>query len=672
MPSSKLFSLLCIIFISSTVFAQKGKTVSPIYKFGDVKVEDFAPSKYDIDPEASAVVLADIGSSKFEGNNHGDFSIVYKHFRRIRILNKNGFEHSKFEIVLHNNYAAEEKLENQEAVTYNINNGTVVSSKLDKSSIFKSQLVKGLSITRFSLPEIREGSIIEYSYSVKSPFYEYLRNWDFQSDVPKLWSQYDVAVPAIFNYVMEEQGGLNYTVDEGKLTKENYDIISSGGIEGLKIMSMNTDVVCHFWAIKDVPAFKTEAFTSSRENYLKRITFQMKFIKWPDGTIDDRMGNWQSFSNALMKNEYFGKDLSESNSFASDVDKVILNTSSQKQKAIKIFQYVRDNFICTSSYGTGLDNTLKKIYQIKKGNVAEINLLLTSLYRSRGFEADPVLLSTRENGRVNEIFPLRSKFNYLISRVKVDDDYYLVDASDNSLGFGIRGENLYNGSGRLIGETPILIPMLADSLKEKKFTSVFIYNDDDNKGMNGTYTSQLGTYATLALRKEVKKDGENEYYNKIKKGYLFDIKIKNQKIDSLNDLEKPVAINYDFTFDKSGGIIYFNPFLSGTLKENPFKSENRVYPVEMPYGINYTYMLNMEIPKGYVIDELPKPALVKLNDEEGYFEYILSKAEDIIQMRVKLVLNKATFLKEDYKTLRDFYAFVVKKESEMIVFKKIN
>jgi hypothetical protein len=33
-------------------------------------------------------------------------------------------------------------------------------------------------------------------------------------------------------------------------------------------------------------------------------------------------------------------------------------------------------------------------------------------------------------------------------------------------------------------------------------------------------------------------------------------------------------------------------------------------------------------------------------------------------------LNKANFQPEDYNTLRDFFAYVVKKQSEQIVFKK--
>jgi hypothetical protein len=106
-------------------------------------------------------------------------------------------------------------------------------------------------------------------------------------------------------------------------------------------------------------------------------------------------------------------------------------------------------------------------------------------------------------------------------------------------------------------------------------------------------------------------------------------------------------------------------------KNNPFKSEERHYPVEMPYKVEETYVLSMEIPKGYQVDEMPKSAKVAYNETDGLFEYLIQKSGNNIQMRMHLKLNKANFQTEEYATLRDFFSYVVKKENEQIVFKKI-
>jgi hypothetical protein len=83
-----------------------------------------------------------------------------------------------------------------------------------------------------------------------------------------------------------------------------------------------------------------------------------------------------------------------------------------------------------------------------------------------------------------------------------------------------------------------------------------------------------------------------------------------------------------------------------------------------------TYILNMEVPEGYKIEEVPKSTKVLFNTDEGYFEYIVQKDENNIQLRSRVKLLKADFKPDDYAVLRDFFAFVVKKQSEQFVFKK--
>ena len=111
--------------------------------------------------------------------------------------------------------------------------------------------------------------------------------------------------------------------------------------------------------------------------------------------------------------------------------------------------------------------------------------------------------------------------------------------------------------------------------------------------------------------------------------------------------------------------------LGEDMKKNPFTSSERLYPVEMPYTTHEIFVLDMEIPKGYTVDEMPKSVRYKLNEDEGMFEYIISKSADKIQMRSRVDINKANFQQEDYQSLREFFSFIIKKQSEQIVFKKI-
>ena len=144
-----LLALLVLLFSSVTSFAQdKSKA-----KFGNITPEDFAPKAYAVDSNAAAVVIADIGSSVIEGNSKSWFSLVYKHYKRVHILNKNGYDVANVSIPIYVDGSDEEKLDRLKAVTYNLENGKVVETKLDvKESVFKDKIDKNRSIKKFTFP----------------------------------------------------------------------------------------------------------------------------------------------------------------------------------------------------------------------------------------------------------------------------------------------------------------------------------------------------------------------------------------------------------------------------------------------------------------------------------------------------------------------------------------
>ena len=181
----------------------------------------------------------------------------------------------------------------------------------------------------------------------------------------------------------------------------------------------------------------------------------------------------------------------------------------------------------------------------------------------------------------------------------------------------------------------------------------------------------MGEMQSEGMREKMKKTTADDYFKSIKKSFSFDVNLDNTIIDSLAQPEMPVAVQYDVSFKPEDDIIYFTPVLSeGAYKENPFSAAQRFYPVEMPYCVDETYVLNMEVPNGYKVDELPKSTRVSLNDNEGMFEYLIQQSGDNIQLRCRTKINKATFDPEDYETLRNFFAFIVEKEGEQVVFKK--
>src|SRR6266498_3445254 len=115
MQHRKFYLLTSLLFIVLNLTAQDKSSV----KYGKISSADFANKAYSIDSNANGVVIADIGSTQIVGNSKVWFSLEFKHYRRVHILNKNAYDAANVEIELFANGDVEEKLDNLKAVTYN-------------------------------------------------------------------------------------------------------------------------------------------------------------------------------------------------------------------------------------------------------------------------------------------------------------------------------------------------------------------------------------------------------------------------------------------------------------------------------------------------------------------------------------------------------------------------
>lgn len=665
----KTLSIVLCLAASTFLHAQD----KPPAKFGKISPADFDIKAPSYDTAADAVVIADVGSSEFVGNVKGWFTLEFRHFRRIKILNKNGFDAATIEIPLYGTSSYGQKLEGLKAYTYNLENGKVVETKLDDKSVFTDKVNKYYMEKKFTFPALKEGSIIEYTYTLRSDYINNLQPWAFQGGYPCMYSEYDVSLPNFFQYVTITQGFLPFKRTAGSSRNTTFRLSIPGGADRDENLSFDDEVVDTKYTMKDIPSLKPEPYTTTIRNYISKIEFQLSRYAFPHSVTKDKMGNWFSLSLGLMKDEDFGADLNSSNGWMDDEMKNITKgVASPLDQAKKIYAYIRDNFTCTSHDDLYISNPIKTVFKNRNGNEADINLLLVAMLKHDHLNADPVILSTRSHGFTNEIYPLRSRFNYVIVKVDIDSSTYYLDASQPWEGFGHLPEYCYNGHARVINpENPIPIYFDADALLERNVTTVFMANETGKGVLNGRVMSVKSYIESSDIREKVRDKGEKEFFKKVQAAYPGEWEISNSSIDSLKIIDEPVTVNYDVQFKADGeDILYFNPMMSEAYKENPFKAAERVYPVEMPYGFDETYVLNMDIPAGYVIDEVPKSTKVTFNGDEGFFEYLIAKDDNGLQFRSRIQLKKANFKPEDYATLRDFFAFIVKKQSEQIVFKK--
>ena len=590
------FLLFCAAsFLFSTTYSQDKPNIKP----GKISSGDFTVNSPVVDSNSNAVVLADVGTCKFVGNDKGWFTVIFTKYKRVKILNKNGFPAANVNILLYKNGDAVEKIKDLKAATYNLTNGSVTPTKLDDKNIFEDVLTKNYIEKKFTFPAVKEGSIIEYSYQMESDFLFHLPSWEFQGEYPCLWSSYEVRVPAVFNYTIlkQENSYINSTDEKSETFKVKEGDNLAYRID--EIYAINTNITIKNWVMKDVPAMQIQDYTSSIENYISKLEFQLSEYRFPDRPIEKKMKDWDMVNKEMLKDDDFGRPIIEENAWVSDELKNIQKDGlSDEQKARNIFTYIRDNYTCTRHAGIFLSENMNFRTIIKKrtGSVSDLNLLLIAMLRNSSLVADPVILSTREHGTVHPQYPMLQKFNYVICRLQINGIHYYLDASNPYLGFGKLQSKCYNGIARVINEQPTSVNLNADELIENKSSNISLVNAIS--GMTGKYHTTLGYNASLVLRQKVFDDKQKDYFGDEEKKYSEDVTIKSGTIDSLKGYNDPVAISYDVDIKlKNDELIYFDPMLAEQIKENPFKAQNRIYPVELPYASNAIYNLDMEIPK---------------------------------------------------------------------------
>jgi len=667
-------AVLCLCLSVLHPFAQGlGKAK---HMLGKLTAADFTlPATTIVDSNTNAVTLADLGDVHFIGDKRGWFSYVYVRQTRIKILNKKAFDLATVKVDLYGESDEDrDKLSNVTASAWNLENGQLQETKLEPKDVYTSKTNKRWTEAKFSVPGVKEGSILEYTYTIVSQYNFDLPSWKFQSErYPCLSSEYHVEIPTTLNYVLVRQGVHPYAVDKGSTGNGTYFVTEKA--DGASMGAPDHDytvsaiTVKHDWVMKNIPAFGTEHYLTTPDNYIDEISFQLSST-YNGVESTAHMNTWAKATEELLTGSQFGGALNDDDEAITGLADKIPEGSSSTATAKAVYYYVSQHFTCIG-HDKYVRTNLRDVIRNNSGTVGEINLLLTGLLRKKGLAADPVLLSTREHGFNMASYPMLEKLNYVIVRLHLGDKVYYLDAARPDLGFGTLAPDCYNGHARIISKTDSgSVYFWADSLKERKVTMVLMSGTD--KGLTGTWQSSPGMLESYNVRRKIAEHGQDQFFKDIQTSWGDDAEISDGGIDSVDRLEEPVKIHYDFLLKQQPGapVLYFYPIMGDEWHTNPFMAAERKYPVEMYYTIDQTYIFSLMIPDGYVVDELPKSAKVAFNGDEGYFEYLIVNQGGQIQLRCRVRLNKAWFGAEDYSTLRDFFGFIVKKENEQIVLKK--
>ena len=659
-----------------------GAPTAPLVKFGKPEPADFVAKNFVGDSAAGAVVLYDYGSTRFRLNGLR-FQLESERITRIKILKKSGYDVATVEVPLYHRGESAEKLLALRGFTYNEVGGKIEKVKLEASTTFVEERTKNVRVRKFTLPGVREGAVIEYAYTVSSDFMFNFQNWTFQREIPTRWSEFRASIPEYFDYKMVMQGYEPLALQTKEETSAHYTAHESASIDmtGQRVSSATETITAratsYHWAMQNVPALRDEPYMTTMRDYVARLNFELAGERMPGQAYQNVTGSWPKINADLRSSEEFGALLGRAGFLDAALKPLVAQYPDPLARAAAVRQLVMQAVKYDGSNRYFASGPLRRSYELHRGSSADVNLLFIAALRQAGLPAEPVLLSTRSHGRVNQFFPLLEQFNYVIGVLPLaDDKELLLDATEPLLPIGLLPTHCLNQIGRLVptkdgaeGRWVTLTPIQ----RHLHFQDIKLTMDAQGN-LSGKVHEEHGGYAGASVREQLLQLGEKKYATELANRHSG-WEMSAYKFNAVNEPGTPLALNYELTRPASGAPstseVYLNPLATFVETQNPFRQEKRTYPVDFGALRQEVIVLTLTLPAGYTA-ELPQPASLALPDKGGRYVYSASTtAPGTVQFVSRLTLDKPIYSAEEYTSLREFYRLALAKQAEAVVLKKM-
>ena len=654
-------------------------SVAQDYRFGKVSKEELLQKEHPTDPSANAAVLYREVKTEFQYNQDSGWYMVTDYFERVKIYNKEGFDWANAEINLYKG-EGEDKLLGLRGNTYYLDeNGKVQDEKLRKDGIFEEETSKYLTQTKITMPAVREGAVIEYKYTINSPFIFNIDEFRFQEIIPIEKVNMVFKTPEYFIYKTHQRGWEPYKVD--KFTRERS--MSFRQLEPMDTRTFGKSIRetitreikfkedTYTVDLENVPALKEEAFVGNLNNYTTALQFEMSYIDFPGSPLKTYATNWEDVSKSIYRVDLFGAELERKNYFEKDLNNILQGVSSSEEKIGRIFSYVLNKMTWNGYNGYYTNEGVRDAYKKGSGNAADINLMLVAMLRHANLEANPVLVSTKSHGI--PLFPTRNGFNYVIAGVELPQGTLLLDATNKDAEIGVLKSSIQNWKGRVVKKDGTsswvslssMIPAVKSTMIAAEITPDLMLTGKNQSRFTGNYA--------FKYRSDFKSLNEDAQRKKIEKD-LTPAELANLEFENLASPGAPVSLKYDFEamdlVEDVAGKLYFSPMVFLATEETPFKTETRLYPIDFGYPIKDRYIVTISLPEGYNVESLPENVVYNLGENQGTYRYLISQAGNKLQLSVEFAINQSYIAAEDYGNLKKFFELLIAKENEKVVLSK--
>lgn len=647
-------------------------------KWGKVSKEELKMTLYEPDPDAGAVVLGDVGHISIEVAT-GDILYKLEHHRRVKIITQSGYDQGNVAIYYYalNDYETITGLKAQVILP----NGDEVEVK--GKDIFDEKINQYYSAKKFAFPGLVPGCVVEYRYTKSSKSYYNLEPWYFQGNIPVVLSQLTTEIPEWYHYVTFTQGK-KAKIDE--VTRNAQIMVPGAGthmtetLKGSRItheahQMVSAKMVFTTYKLENIPALKAESYITTMQDYYVKIQFQLQMIQYPNSVPYNVENTWEKAEKELIEHISFGEQINKprfSKKMWTVIEPILANAQNEEEKVQRIYNFVSASMAWDENYSFFADKTLDDAFELKKGNSGELNLMVIALCRQAGINAHPVLISTRSHGRMLPYYPKIDQFNHTLAYIQTGNKEFIFDIGSTFRSPELLRENSLNTLGWLVetGKSE-WININAPQDQEVCMANFELLPDGT---LVGSISQSFKGYCAAEKRVAYYNDRENKKIKEYWAGKFADIQIDSIVLQNEKELTEPLQTmvygNIPEAVQVSGDFMYISPMFN-PYNENPFKHETREFSIDMAYGFKNQYVLNLTIPDGYTVDDLPEAENLLLPNDGGKFQFFISQKGNTIQLINKISISQLHYEPEEYATVKNFFDIVVKKHSEQIVLKKV-
>ncbi|MBW8358400.1 MAG: DUF3857 domain-containing protein [Weeksellaceae bacterium] len=568
---------------------------------------------------------------------------------RVKIYNKdNAGEFLNHEVaVFDNGHGSRETLSDLKAVTYNYDNGKIVTSKVAKDEKYKSKEDRNHSITKFAFPNVKNGSVLEYSYLILTPFIGSTPRILIEHEVPVRYTEFVLDTPTLLAYSINYKG----------------ELIAAHRMVEDKQMYGNAYRTYRF-AYENIPAYKDEKFVLNNDNYKTGIKAELNSTMF-ENEFKSYANSWEDIRKRLYEHKDFGSELKKESLVKNMLPEEIIKLPTDMQKAKAILKFVQSNYTWNKEDAVFTDKGLRNLIATKVGNTAEINLLLTMLLQDAGLRADPVVLSTVNRGMLLAYNPSISQLNYVLASFEDKKVVHLLDATLKESEINLIAPKALNYFGIIMTpdkakQLDILFPDISKTL----------LSIDAKMSIEGTFDGHFSDrdtklYAMVVNGRYI--DDKEGFATSYKDTYRFPLSNMKHGLQDNNDFETSFDFSSDTFVDAIGSKLVFNPLLFLYSQNHDFnQKEPRRAPLEFYSAYERVKKVTITLPDNYMFDNVPKSKKFRTDDNALQYAYLVTQIGNKLTVETTVKVDDSIFPKEYYPAFTQIFDNITKLEAQVV------